>query len=1067
MIPRFFIDRPVFAWVIALGIALAGAIALRGLAVEQYPNVAPPSVIINVTYPGADAPTLEQNVTQVIEQQLNGIEGFLYMSSTSQANGSASITVTFKSGTDINFAQVEVQNRLSRVEPRLPAEVRQQGIQVVQSTSGFLMVVFVSSKSGQTGPTELGNIANAQLIDELKRVPGVGDIRLLGSQYAMRIWLDPEKLASYKLSAADALAAVQEQNSQTAGGQIGDLPAANGIEINATVATQNRFTNPEQFRQIILRANPDGSTVKLGDVARVELGADSYLSSATLNGKPGAGLGIQTTNGANALATAEGVKKRMAELQAQLPSDVVLSVAYDSTPFISESVHEVLKTLVEAMILVFLVMLLFLQNLRATLIPTLVVPIALLGACLGLALFGFTINVLTLFGMVLAIGILVDDAIVVIENVERIMAEEGLSPREATIKAMDQITGAIIGITLVLIAVFLPMAFFPGSTGGIYRQFSVTLAISIGFSALLALTLTPALCAAFLKPHAHPAGDGDTAVPAEAPGGWRARIGHGFAGFNRWFARNTDRYQTGVGRMLKTPLRWLAVFALLVGLTGLLFTRLPGGFLPEEDQGFLITILQGPPGATQGRMEYAGRTAEEYFRGLPQVVNVVRFRGFSFFGQGQSAGMMFTVFKPWGERKGKENTSFSILAAANRTLSQIKQSMLFVLSPPPILALGSAGGFSFRLEDRTGQGQQALIAARNQMLGLAAQSKVLVGVRPEGLEDGPQYKVEIDRVRARSLGLSIGDVNATLAIAFGSAYANDFNKGGRVLRVLIQADALYRMTPQDLLDLRVRNSSGEMVPFSAFTKGEWISGSQQRQRYNGYPAMSISGMAAPGYSTGQAIAEMERLFKQLPPGFNYEWTGTSFEEIQAGGQVAALLALSFVVVFLVLAALYESWTVPVAVLLVVPLGVLGAILMTMLRGLNADIYFNVGLITIIGLAAKNAILIVEFAIEEEAGGKSVVEATLSAVKLRLRPIIMTSLAFILGMLPLVLASGAGAASRRAVGSGVMGGMIAATILGIFFIPVFYLAVRRWLTRKAPHAAGHAQDGSGTPEPAHG
>ncbi|WP_269769771.1 multidrug efflux RND transporter permease subunit [Flavisphingomonas formosensis] len=1066
MIPRFFIDRPVFAWVIALGIALAGAIALRGLSVEQYPNIAPPSLMINLTYQGADAETLEQNATQVIEQELNGIEGFLYMSSTSQANGTASITVTFKAGTDINFAQVEVQNRLSRVEPRLPAEVRQQGIQVVQANSGFLMVVFISSKSGLTGPTELGNIANAQLIDELRRVPGVGDIRLLGSQYAMRIWLDPEKLASYKLSAADALAAVQEQNSQTAGGQIGDLPQANGIEINATVATQNRFTNPEQFRQIILRANPDGSTVKLGDVARVELGADSYITSGELNGKPGVGMAIQTTNGANALATAEGVKKRMAELQKQLPADVTWAAPYDSTPFISASVHEVVKTLIEAMFLVFLVMLLFLQNLRATLIPTLVVPIALLGACLGLALFGFTINVLTLFGMVLAIGILVDDAIVVIENVERIMAEEGLAPREATIKAMDQITSAIIGITLVLIAVFLPMAFFPGSTGGIYRQFSVTLAISIGFSALLALTLTPALCAAFLKPHAKPAEEGghEVAETASAPG-WRGALGRGFNRFNGWFGRTTDRYQARVGGMLKAPVRWLVVFLLLVGLTGLLFSRVPGGFLPDEDQGYLISILQGPPGATQARMDKAAQQAVDYYRSLPQVTRVVRFRGFSFFGQGQSAGIIFTMFKPWDERHGKENAASTILGKAFARMMQIKESMVFVINPPAIRELGTASGFSFRLEDRTGQGQQALVGARNQLLGLAAQSKVLAGVRPEGLEDAPQLKVEIDRVRARALGLAIGDVNNTLAIAFGSAYANDFNNSGRVLRVLIQADAAYRMTPQDLLDLRVRNSSGEMVPFSAFTKAEWISGSQQRQRYNGYPAMSISGTAAPGYSTGQAIAEMERLFNQLPPGFSFEWTGLSYEEIQAAGQVAALLGLSLIVVFLVLAALYESWTVPVAVLLVVPLGVLGAVLFTMLRGLNADIYFNVGLIAIIGLAAKNAILIIEFAIEEEEAGKSVVEATLSAVKLRLRPIIMTSLAFILGMMPLVFATGAGAASRRAVGSGVMGGMITATVLGIFFIPVFYLAVRRWVTRKAPHSAGHGEGGE-PQEPAH-
>ena len=1039
MSPRFFIDRPVFAWVIALGILLAGVIALRALPIEQYPTVAPPSLTINVTYPGADAQTLAQNATQVIEQELNGVEGFLYMSSTSNSNGTAAITVTFRSGTNIDDAQMEVQNRLSRVEQRLPEDVRRQGIQVTEANSGFLMIVAITSRSGATRTIDLGNFANTRVVDELRRVEGVGDIRSFSPEYAMRIWLDPEKLSSYKLSAAEALAAVQEQNSQSPGGQLGDQPLTNGTEINATITTQSRFTRPEQFEQIILRANPDGSAITLKDVGRVELGAANYLNSSELNGKPMAGLAIQLSNGANALATAQGIKRRMEELSQSFPADYTWSIPYDTTPFIDASVQEVVKTLIEAMVLVFLVMFLFLQNWRATVIPTIVVPIALSGACLGLWLFGFSINVLTLFGMVLAIGILVDDAIVVIENVERIMNEEHLSPRDATVKAMGQITSAIIGITLVLIAVFIPMAFFPGSTGGIYRQFSVTLAISIAFSALLALTLTPALCATLLKPHGHSHHTGKV-------GEYTARF---FDRFNGWFGRTTDRYQGRVGKMLAVPLKWLAVFVLLVGLTALLFTRLPGGFLPAEDQGYVISIIQAPPGATTQRTDKAIEQVKAFYRQQPQVKNIIVVRGFSFFGQGQNNSIMFLPLHPWEERKGRDNSAASLVGRALGLLGTVKEAMVFTLNPPSIQALGNASGFTFKLQDRAGGGQDALLAARNQMLGAASQSPLLAGVRPEGQEDSPQLRVEIDRVKARALGLSIGDVNATLAIAFGSAYANDFSRDGRILRVLLQADAPHRMTPHDVLDLKSRNAEGEMVPFGAFTTVTWTAGPPQLQRYNGYPAATISGTPAPGQSTGQAMAEMEQLAKSLPPGFTYEWTGISYEEKQAGGQIGMLLGLSLVVVFLLLAALYESWSIPVAVLLVVPLGVLGSVLFSMLRGLSADVYFNVGLITIIGLAAKNAILIVEFAIEKEDEGMKPFEAVMEAVKLRLRPIIMTSMAFILGMVPLVIASGAGAASRIAVGSGVMGGMIAATILGVFFIPVFYLSVRRWLTRRAP------------------
>jgi multidrug efflux pump len=785
----------------------------------------------------------------------------------------------------------------------------------------------------------------------------------------------------------------------------------------------------------------------------VELGAANYLSDLEINGKPAAGMAVQLTPGANALATARGVKARMAELERSFPQDISWTIPFDSTPFISISIEEVAKTLAEAMALVFCVMFLFLQNLRATLIPTIVVPIALAGACLGLWLFDFSINVLTLFGMVLAIGILVDDAIVVIENVERIMAQEHLSPYEATVKAMSQITSAIIGITLVLVAVFVPMAFFPGSTGGIYRQFSVTLAISIAFSAMLALTLTPALCATLLKPHSGP--------PQKGIGRF---AGGAFTRFNSWFGRTTDRYQSYVGQILARPLRFLAIFVALVAVTAILFFRLPGSFLPAEDQGYVLTVVQAPPGATTERTNEAIEQVKAFYAGQPQVKTIVFVRGFSFFGQGQANAMSFVSLQPWEDRKGHENTADALVGKAMGTLLSIKQAMVFTLNPPSIPELGVASGFTMKLEDRAGQGNAALLNARNQLLGAASQSAVLTGVRPEGQEDAPQLRVQIDRIKARALGLTIGDVNATLAISFGSAYANDFSREGRILRVLLQADAEHRMTPQDVLNLKVRNGQGAMVPFGAFTSVEWTAGPPQLQRYNGYPAMTISGAPAAGRSTGEAMDEMERLVRQLPEGFTFEWTGISYEEQQSAGQIGLLLGLSLVVVFLLLAALYESWSIPVAVLLVVPLGVLGAILFSMLRGLSADVYFNVGMITIIGLAAKNAILIIEFAIEEEAQGGNALDATMNAVKLRLRPIIMTSMAFILGMVPLVISTGAGAASRIAVGSGVMGGMIAATLLGIFFIPLFYMSVRTWITRKRPPAPGEKRHAEPEPSP---
>jgi len=1052
-VPRFFIDRPIFAWVISLCILLSGFIALRALPVEQYPEIAPPSLSISVVYPGADAETLEQNVIQIIEQQLNGVEGFLYMDSSSQSNGTGSITLTFESGTDIDIAQTEVQNRLGTVEARLPEDVRRQGIQVRQANSSFLQIIALTSKSGDLNTTDLGNIASIQVVDELRRVPGVGDVTLFGSEYAMRVWLDPEKLSSYELTPSAVLSAIREQNSQTAGGSLGALPNLDQTQINATIITQNRFSTVEQFEKIILRAETGGATVRLEDVARVEIGAQSYATSTTLNRQPMAGMAIQLATGANALAAAEGVEARMKELESSLPSDVEWKIPYDTTPFVRVSVKEVVKTLLEAMALVFLVMFLFLQSWRATLIPTLVVPIALAGACLGLWLFGFSINVLTLFGMVLAIGILVDDAIIVIENVERIMREEGLSPKEATRKAMDQITGAIIGITLVLVAVFLPMAFFPGSTGGIYKQFSVTLAISILFSALMALTLTPALCATFLKPvRQNDKTNGETEGRVSK---WNVAAKF-FGGFNRWFDRMTDRYGRATDGILSRPFRGFAVFCILVGLTGFLFVRLPTAFLPVEDQGYLVTVVQAPPGATRERTEATIEPISDFWLGQPEVENLVVIRGFSFFGQGQNNALMFSPLYDWKKRKGEESKASALLGRAMGEFSQLDQAMAFVIQPPAIRSLGNASGFSLKLQDRGGQGREALTNARNQLLGLMSQSDIITNVRPEDQAASPQLKVNIDRVLARSLGLSISDVNSTLAINFGSAFANEFIRGGRSLQVYVQADAPHRMTAEDVLSLRVPNQTGELVPFSTFATAEWTAGPPSLARYNGYPAMTISGEAAPGQSSGAALDAVEEMVAQLPQGIGSEWTGLSFEEKRSAGQIGALLGLSILVVFLLLSALYESWAMPIAVLLIVPIGVLGAVTFSMLRGLSADIYFNVGLITIIGLAAKNAILIVEFAIEEEETGKSPLEAVRSAARLRLRPIIMTSMAFILAMVPLVISSGAGANSRIAVGTGVMGGMITATAIGIFVIPLLYLLIRKYLSRKDPSASGQIE-----------
>jgi len=1024
---KFFIDRPVFAWVIALFILLGGALSIRVLPIAQYPTIAPPSIVITAIYPGASAAILDESVTSLIEQELNGADGLQYIESQSEANGQAQVTATFLPGTNPDLAAVDVQNRMKRVEPRLPQAVTQQGVQVTKSRSNFLLFTTLSSTDGRLDPIALGDYLSRNVLNEIRRVPGVGQAQLFGTERAMRIWIDPAKLVGYKLSTADVGNAIRNQNAQVASGTLGDLPGPSEQQIAAQIVVSGQLTNPEQFGDIVLRANPDGSTVRLRDVARIDIGGQSYSTAARLDGKPTAAIGVLLSPTANALETANLVKAKMAELSKYFPAGVRYDVPYDTSLFVKISIEEVVKTLLEAVLLVFLVMYLFLQNIRYTLIPTIVVPVALMGTFAVMSAFGYSINVLTMFGMVLAIGILVDDAIVVVENVERIMSEEGLSPRDATRKAMGQITGAIIGITLVLVAVFIPMAFFGGAVGAIYRQFTVSMVASMMFSALLALTLTPALCATLLKP---------------------VQAGHhhekrGFFGwFNRGFARTATGYQGMVARILGKAARYMLVYGLILLCVGLLYARLPTSFLPNEDQGFFITNIQLPPGASAGRTEQVIKQVEGYYLKQKDIEHIVAVRGFSFSGSGQNAGLAFTPLKDWKEREGKDQSVNSLVGRAFGALSQIKDAIIFPVNPPPIRELGNATGFTFRLQDRSGQGHAALLAARNQLLGMAAKSAVLRGVRPEGLEDTPQLQLVVDRDKANALGVSFADINTTLSNAFGSSYINDFPNAGRMQRVILQADAPDRLQPEDIGRLYARNTAGEMVPFSSFSSSKWTAGPVQLTRYNGYPSMRVSGDAAPGRSTGEALSEMERLASQLPAGFGFEWTGQSLEEKTSGSQAPALFALSLLAVFLVLAALYESTTIPLAVILVVPLGVLGALLGASLRGLPNDVYFKVGLIAIIGLSAKNAILIIEFAKDLQAEGMGLVDATLEAVHLRFRPILMTSLAFILGVLPLVVASGAGSASQRAIGTGVMGGMITATVLAVFLVPVFFVVVRR-------------------------
>ena len=1042
---KFFIERPIFAWVIALFIIVMGSVSITQLPVAQYPPVAPPAILISTAYPGASAQTLEDSVLSVIEREMNGAPGLIYMESVAQADGSGSITITFEPGTNEDLAQVEVQNRLSRATSRLPAAVTQQGVLVDKARDNFLLFAMLSSDNPNFDPVMLGDYAARNIQPELQRVKGIGKVQLFGSETAMRIWIDPAKLQGYGLSAAQVSAAIRAQNAQVASGTIGDLPNVAGQSIAATVVVKGQLSSVEQFKNIVLRANADGSSVRLKDVARVELGGQSYATSARLDGVPAVGLGVQLAPSGNAIESARLTREKMTELAKFFPQGVKWSIPYDSSEFVSISIKQVTETLFEAVALVFLVMFLFLQNWRYTVIPTLVVPIALLGTFATLLALGFSINVLTMFGMVLVIGIVVDDAIVVVENVERIMSEEGLPPREATKKAMQQISGAIIGVTVVLISVFVPLAFFSGSTGNIYRQFSAVMVASIGFSAFMALSLTPALCATLLK-------------PVEA-GHHHEKTGF-FGWFNRGFTRTAKGYESVVSRILKRAARYLVIYVAIIGAVVILYQRLPSSFLPNEDQGNILVNVQLPPGATQERMVNVMEQVEGYILKQPEVKSMVSVLGFSFSGQGQNAGIGFVTLKDWSERKGAGESASALAGRAFGALSGIRDAFIYPLSPPPIPELGAASGFSFRLQDRAGQGRQALVNARNQLLGMASQSKVLSQVRPDGLEDAPQLQIDIDRDKAQALGVGFDAINSTLSTALGSSYLNDFPNRGRLQRVVIQADAPARMQPEDLLKLTAPNAQGQSVPLSAFATTHWITGAQQTVRYNGYPSMRISGDAAHGFSTGAAMAEMEKLAAKLPPGFGYEWTGQSREEKLAGSQSIILYGFAILAVFLCLAALYESWSIPLSVILVVPLGILGVLSATMLRGYSNDVYFQVGLITIIGLSAKNAILIIEFAKDLQAQGKNVVAAALEAAHLRFRPIIMTSLAFGLGVVPLFIASGAGSASQRAIGTGVIGGMVTGTALPVFFVPIFFVVVRtlfkgskRQQERDKQHAQG--------------
>jgi hydrophobe/amphiphile efflux-1 (HAE1) family protein len=1042
---KYFIDRPIFAWVIAIVIMLAGLTSINSLPVSQYPSIAPPTIAIGASYPGASAKTLEDTVTQVIEQRMNGIDHLRYMASTSDSAGNVTISLTFDAGTDADIAQVQVQNKLQLAMPLLPQEVQQQGVRVTKSVRNFLMVLGFVSTDGRMTRDDISDYVAANVQEAISRIQGVGDIQLFGTQYAMRVWLNPDSLANYRLTIGDVTAAMQAQNAQISAGQLGGAPAVPGQRLTATITAQTRLETPAQFGAILLRVNPDGSQVRLRDVARIELGGENYSITTRFNGAPSSGMAIRPATGSNALETARLVRARITELSAFFPPGLKVEYPLDTTPFVRISIEEVVKTLIEAIVLVFLVMYLFLQNIRATLIPTIAVPVVLLGTFGVMQAFGFSINTLTMFGLVLAIGLLVDDAIVVVENVERVMTEEGLSPRDATRKSMEQITGALIGIAVVLSAVFVPMAFFGGSVGVIYRQFSVTVVSAMVLSVVVALVLTPALCASLLKPIAKGHHYHDTGF---------------FGWFNRMFDRYADRYTSGVGKMLHRSGRSLAVYALILGAMAFLFLRMPTGFLPDEDQGLMFAQVQLPVGSTQEQTLEVIKQVEAHFLNdeSANVQSVFTVAGFSFGGQGQNTGLAFIKLKDWSERPTAQARVKAIAGRAMGKFMRFKDGIAFAFAPPAVLELGSANGFDFRLQDRAGLGHDTLMAARSQLLGAAAKHPHLANVRPSGFDDNPQYKIDVDQEKASALGVALTDINRTLSAAWGSSYVNDFIDKGRVKRVYLQADAPFRMLPEDINRWYVRNNRGEMVPFASFATARWTFGSPLLERFNGMPSVAIQGEPAPGRSTGDAMKALEEIAATLPLGTGYEWAGLSFEERLSGAHAPALYAISLLVVFLCLAALYESWSIPFSVMLVVPLGVLGALLAALLRGLPNDVYFQVGLLTTVGLACKNAILIVEFAKAGVESGLSLVDATLQAARQRLRPILMTSLAFILGVLPLVRANGAGSGSQNAIGTGVMGGMISATVLAIFLVPVFFVVVLRIFkpkpalpTEAPPHA----------------
>ncbi|WP_343721778.1 efflux RND transporter permease subunit [Herbaspirillum seropedicae] len=1036
---RFFIDRPIFAWVLAIIVMLAGIVSVLTLPIAQYPAIAPPAIAITANYPGASAKTLEDTVTQIIEQKMKGLDRLSYMASTSESSGSVTITLTFENGTNPDTAQVQVQNKLSLATPLLPSEVQQQGITVTKSATNFLNVLAFTSEDGSMSGSDLSDYVAANVQDAISRVEGVGDTTLFGSQYAMRIWLDPNKLNSYGLTPLDVKNAIQAQNAQVSSGQLGGLPAEENQQINATITAQTRLRTADQFQNIVLRTLTGGAQVKLRDVARIELGSESYTSVGRYNGKPAAGLAIKLATGANALDTVKAIDKRVAELEKFFPTGMKVQKPYDTTPFVRISIEEVVRTLIEAVVLVFLVMYLFLQNFRATLIPTIAVPVVLLGTFGVLAVFGFTINTLTMFAMVLAIGLLVDDAIVVVENVERVMSEEGLPPKQATRKSMGQISGALVGVALVLAAVFVPMAFFSGSTGVIYRQFSITIVSAMTLSVLVALVLTPALCATLLKP--------------AAKGHALATTGF-FGWFNRQFDRSNMRYQGIVRYMLGRGWRYMAAYAVLLALVVAGFMKLPVGFLPDEDQGTLFAIMQLPSGATKARTDEVIRQVEQHFLvdQKEAVSGVFAVSGFSFAGSGQNMGFAFIKLKPWDERKGPGLSVTDVAAKAGAAFANIRDARVFAFAPPAVSELGNATGFDLMLKDEANLGHAALMQARNQLLGELMQDKRLVAVRPNGLEDTPEFRLSVDTDKAGALGVAMSDINDTIATAWGSSYVNDFIDKGRVKKVMLQGDAQYRMLPSDVDRWYVRNSAGTMVPFSAFSTASWTSGSPRLERYNGVPSMEILGMALPGAaSSGEAMAIVEAALAKMPPGIGYEWTGLSLQEKASSGKTGILYGVSILIVFLALAALYESWAVPFSVILVVPLGVFGALLGAMLTWKMNDVYFQVGLLTTIGLACKNAILIVEFAKDLYEHGKSLVEATMEAVRMRLRPILMTSLAFILGVLPMVLGSGAGAGAQHALGTAVIGGMLSGTVLAVFFVPLFFVIIMTLFGRKPADA----------------